>query len=119
MHGHATVTDLRNLIWCERKRQGRLPHARRQGLETLMIARVYRKALITVGGNATLLRGMAFLWKAIPYKARRGVTFLFIKTVLFEKRLLKIEEQTDITPIKDLGSLAYWGIPKVDLNSFT
>ena len=65
-----------------------------------------------------MLRAMAFLWKAIPYKARRGVTFLFIKTVLFEKRLLKIEEQTEVTPIKDLGSLAYWGIPKVDLNSF-
>ena len=83
-----------------------------------MIARAYRKALITVGGNATLLRAMAFLWKAIPYRPRRGVTFLFIKAVLFEKRLLKIDEQTEITPIKDLGSLAYWGFPKVDLDRF-
>lgn len=83
-----------------------------------MYARAYRKALITVGGNTTLLRAMAFFWKAIPYRARRGVTFLFIKAVLFEKRLLKIEEQTEITPIKDLGSLAYWGIPDVDLDRF-
>ena len=83
-----------------------------------MYARAYRKALIKVGGNTTLLRAMAFLWKAIPYKPRRGVTALFIKTVLFEKRLLKIDEQTEITPIKDLGSLAYWGIPKVDLDRF-
>ena len=45
------------------------------------------------------------------------MTFLFIKTVLFEKWLLKIEEQTEITPIEDLGSLAYWGAPEVDLNS--
>lgn len=83
-----------------------------------MIARAYRKALINVGGNAVLLRAMALLWKAIPYKARRGVTALFIKTVLIEKRLLKIEEQTWITPTKDLGSLGYWGIPDVDLTSF-
>ncbi len=83
-----------------------------------MIARAYRKALIAVSGNATVLRGMAFLWKAIPYKARRGVTALFIKTVLFEKRLLKIDDQNEITPIKDLGSLAYWGVPEVDLDSF-
>lgn len=46
------------------------------------------------------------------------MTFLFIKTVLFEKWLLKIEEQTEITPIEDLGSLVYWGVPEVDLNSF-
>ena len=83
-----------------------------------MFARAYRKALITVGGNTTLLRAMAFLWKAIPYRPRRGVTFLFIKAVLFEKRLLKIDEQTEITPIKDLGTLAYWGIPQVVLDRF-
>jgi DMSO/TMAO reductase YedYZ molybdopterin-dependent catalytic subunit len=83
-----------------------------------LIARAYRKALIAAGGNTTVLRAMAFLWKAIPYKPRRGVTALFIKTVLLEKRLLKIDEQNEITPIEDLGSLAYWGIPKVDLASF-
>jgi len=83
-----------------------------------LIARVYRRALIAVGENTTVLRAMALLWKAIPYKPRRGVTALFIKAVLLEKRLLKIDEQTEITPIKDLGSLAYWGIPQIDLDSF-
>ena len=75
--------------------------------------------LITVGGNAALLRFLAFLWKAIPFRTRRGVTFLFIKTVLWEKKLLKTDEQTALTAIKDLGSLAYWGFPKVDLNTFS
>ena len=65
-----------------------------------------------------MLRFMAFLWKAIPYKPRRGVTALFIKGVLFEKRLLKIDDQNELTAVKDMGSLAYWGIPKVDLNTF-
>ena len=55
----------------------------------------------------------------IPFRARRGVTFLFIKTVLWEKKMLKIDDQTAITLIKDLGSLAYWGFPKVDINSFS
>lgn len=84
-----------------------------------MFARAYRKALITVGGNTTLMRFLAFLWKAIPYRPRRGVTYLFIRAVLFEKRLLKIDDQTEITAIKDLCNLSYWGIPKVDLDSFT
>jgi len=68
-----------------------------------LFARAYRKALITVGGNATLLRFLAFLWKIIPFRARRGVTFLFIKTVLWEKQMLKTDDQTEITAIKDLG----------------
>ena len=38
-----------------------------------MIAPAYRKALISVGGNTHVLRAMAFLWKAIPYKPRRAV----------------------------------------------
>ena len=84
-----------------------------------MFARAYRKALITVGGNTAVLRSLAFLWKMIPFRARRGVTFLFIKTVLWEKKMLKIDDQTAITLIKDLGSLAYWGFPKVDINTFS
>ena len=83
-----------------------------------MIARAYRKALITVVGNTTLLRFLAFLWKMIAFRARRGVTFLFIKTVLWEKRLIKIDEQTEITAIKELGSLAYWSFPTIDINDF-
>ncbi len=83
-----------------------------------MIARAYRKALITVGGNTTLLRFLAFLWKMIAFRARRGVTFLFIKTALWEKRLIKIDEQTEITAIKELGSLAYWSFPTIDINDF-
>ena len=47
------------------------------------------------------------------------MTFLFIKTVLWEKKMLKIDDQTAITLIKDLGSLAYWGFPKVDINTFS
>ncbi len=118
MRIRATVSDLGNPIWRQRKHRGRWPHDFRQAKEPLLIARAYRKALINVSGNTALLRTMAFLWKSIPYKPRRLVTFLFIKAVLFEKRLLKIDEQTAITPIKDLGSLAYWGIPEVDLSSF-
>ena len=58
-----------------------------------MIARAYRKALITVCGNTTLLRFLAFLWTMIAFRARRGVTFLFIQTVLWEMRLIKIVQQ--------------------------
>ena len=83
-----------------------------------MIARAYRKAVITAGGNPTLLRAMAFLWRSIPYGLRRPVTAMFIKLVLWGKRVLKVDEQNGLTPEKDLGSLAYWGVPGFDLQEF-
>ena len=63
-----------------------------------MIARAYRKALITVGGNTTLLRFLAFLWKMIAFRARRGVTFLFIKTVLWESGSLRLTNKLKSPP---------------------
>ena len=33
--------------------------------------------------------------------------------------MLKIDDQTETTVIKDPGSLAYWGFPKVDINTFS
>lgn len=83
-----------------------------------MIARAYRKAVITVGGNPRLLRAMAFVWRSIPYGPRRLVTAMFIKFVLWEKRVLKVDQQNALTPQKDLGSLAYWGVPEFDREEF-
>ena len=61
---------------------------------------------------------MAFLWLAIPYRPRRLVTHLFIRFTLWEKRLLKVDQQDQLTPMKDLGSLAYWGVPDLDPKEF-
>ena len=61
---------------------------------------------------------MAFFWLAIPYRPRRLVTHWFIRFTLWEKRLLKVDQQDELTPMKDLGSLAYWGVPDLDTVEF-
>lgn len=83
-----------------------------------MLAGIYRKAVITVGGNAALLRGMAFLWRSLPYPLRRLVTAGFIRFTLWEKRLLGVDKQNELTPMNELGSLAYWGVPELDIERF-
>ena len=84
----------------------------------MLVGRIYRKALIGVGGNRTFLRVAYLLWRAFPYPLRRRVTALFIGYVLWQKRALGWEQQDEITPTKDLGGLAYWGVPKIDLATY-
>ena len=83
-----------------------------------MIAQSSRKLVITVGGNRTLLRVLYYMWRAFPYRSRRLVTALFIKTVLFLKKVFRVDSQNDLTPINLLGYLSFWGVPKVDLASY-
>ena len=83
-----------------------------------MIAQAFRKLVITVGGNRTLLWVLYYMWRAFPYRSRRWVTALFIKTVLFLKKVFRVDSQNDLTPINLLGNLSFWGVPKVDLSSY-
>ena len=83
-----------------------------------MIDQPFRKLIITVGGNRTLLRVLYYMWRAFPYSSRRWVTALFIKTVLLLKKVFRVDSQNDLTPINLLGYLSFWGVPKVDLSSY-
>ena len=83
-----------------------------------MVAVAFRTLIITVGGNRTLLRLLYVIWRAFPYRPRRLVTAFFIKTVLFQKRLFGVDNQNEITPIRLLGSLSFWGVPQVDTDHY-
>ena len=83
-----------------------------------MIAYAFRRLIITVGNNRAVLRILYYIWRAFPYRPRRLVTALFIKSVLFQKRAFRVDRQNDITPMKLLGSLSFWGVPQVDLASY-
>ena len=74
--------------------------------------------VITVGGNRTFSRFLYIMWRTFPYRPRRLVTALFIKTVLFQKRLFKVDNQNEITPLRLLGSLSFWGVPQVDTGRY-
>ena len=45
------------------------------------------------------MRLLYLIWRAFPYCSRRLVTALFIKTVLFQKRLFRVDGQNEITPL--------------------
>ena len=79
-----------------------------------MVAVAFRTLITTVGGNRTLLRLLYLIWRAFPYRPRRLVTALFIKTVLFQKRVVGVDNQNAITPLRLLGSLSFWGVPQMD-----
>ena len=78
----------------------------------------FRTLIITVGGNRYLLRLLYLIWRAFPYRPRRLVTALFIKTVLFQKRLFRVDNQNEITPLRLLGTLSFWGVPQVDTDRY-
>jgi hypothetical protein len=46
------------------------------------------------------LRLLYLIWRAFPYLSRRLVTALFIKTVLFQKRLFRVDGQNEIIPLR-------------------
>ena len=78
----------------------------------------FRTLIITVGGNRYLLRLLYLIWRAFPLRSRRWVTALFIKTVLFQMRLFRVDNQNEITPLRLLGSLSFWGVPQVDTDRY-
>ncbi len=55
----------------------------------------------------------------LPYPIRRAATAVFIMAVLAMKRLTGVEKQNELTPLDEVGTLSFWGVPKVDVRSFT
>ncbi len=55
----------------------------------------------------------------LPYPLRRVATAAFIIVVLAIKRLTGVEKRNELTPLDDVGTLSFWGVPEVDVHSFT
>ena len=54
-----------------------------------------------------------------PYPLRRVTTAVYIASVLQLKRILGVERQTEPTPMDEVGTLSFWGVPTVDAETFT
>ncbi len=78
----------------------------------------FRTVVITVSGNRTVLRIFYYPWRAFPYPLRRVGAALFIKSVLFQKKLFRVDSQNELTPTKQLLNLSFWGIPEIDLKDY-
>jgi len=78
----------------------------------------FRTVVITVSGNRTVLRIFYYPWRALPYPLRRAVTALFIKVVLLQKKLFRVDSQNQLTPTKQLLNLSFWGVPDIELKDY-
>ncbi|MCH7584103.1 MAG: molybdopterin-dependent oxidoreductase [Acidobacteria bacterium] len=68
--------------------------------------------------RAVLRTGHA-IYMAVPPPLRRHVASGYIGVTLLLKRVLRVEEQTELTPLADAGTLSFWGVPKVDIATFS
>ena len=74
-------------------------------------------------GNGLLkratLRLSYYAFIILPYPLRRVATVLFILTARAMKKLTGVEDQNELTPLDEVGTLSFWGVPRVDAHSAT
>ena len=66
-----------------------------------------------------LLRFAYTLFIVLPYPLRRVAAAVSIAGVLQLKRITGVERQTDPTPLEEVGTLSFWGVPTLDPARFT
>ena len=60
-----------------------------------------------------------YLFIAFPYPARRLLVAVYIRTMLALKHVTGIEAQTGLTPLDEVGTLSFWGVPEIDVERYT
>ena len=66
-----------------------------------------------------VLRTAHAIYMAVPPPLRRHVASVYIGFTLALKRVFRVEEQTQLTPLEDVGTLSFWGVPEVDIATFS
>lgn len=65
------------------------------------------------------MRLFYYAFIVLPYPLRRVATAAFIIAVLAMKRLTAVEKRNELTALGEVGTLSFWGVPTVDVHSFT
>ncbi len=68
--------------------------------------------------RATLMAAY-YAFIVLPHPLRRLAVAGYISAVLWLKRASGIEQQDALTPLDEAGTLSFWGVPEVDLETFT
>lgn len=76
------------------------------------------RALIRASTRRGTLRLLRVLWVAFPYPVRKPLTALVILGVLATKKVTGINRRNSLTPSELLGSLSFWGVPRVSLDGY-
>ena len=64
-----------------------------------------------------LLEYYAFI--VLPYPLRRVMVAGYVFVMLRFKRWFGVEEQHELTPLDEVGTLSFWGVPDVNLETYT
>lgn len=67
----------------------------------------------------TTIRLAYYVFIILPYPLRRVASAIYILQALALKKLLGVERQTELTPLEEVGTLSFWGVPSVDVHSTT
>lgn len=84
------------------------------------IARAYRR--FNAGDSLlkrVLLKASYYVFIVLPYPLRRLAVAGYVSVILALKRWLGVEAQDELTPLSEAGTLSFWGVPEVDLDTFT
>ena len=60
-----------------------------------------------------------YVFIVLPYPLRRVATAMFILQALAVKKLTGVERHNEVTPLDEVGTLSFWGVPRVDARSAT
>ena len=79
---------------------------------------IIRTALVKAGSNSWILRACYYPWRVLPYPLRRLATAGYILPSLGIKKLLRVDSQDALTPVDQLGTLSFWGVPEIALEDY-
>ena len=65
------------------------------------------------------LRLSFYTFIILPSPLRRVAAAAFIIVVLAMKKLTGVEKRNELTPQDEVGTLSFWGVPTIDVHSFT
>ena len=71
-----------------------------------------------ISNSRIALRVLYYIWMAFPYPIRKPLTAWGIHLVLLMKKAAGVDHRNDLTPMRDLGNLSFWGVPEIDLDSY-
>lgn len=66
-----------------------------------------------------ILKLLYYVFIVLPYPLRRVASAGFIVAVLAMKKLVGVEKRNDPTPLDEVGTNSFWGVPKLDVSLFT
>ena len=64
------------------------------------------------------LKTLYAIFISIPYPLRRILVILFIIWTLTKKKLKGVNRMNELTPLDEMKSLSFWGVPSIDTSTY-